>query len=143
MTRLSFVVVLVAFVFAGVAAGCVARSPVAKVQIAALTVGEAVLAVDQAERTVRAANLPVYTKPDQDRVAAGILKALYASRAFERAAVAAPENGTSEQIETAKRGLETALVDLGKAVPAVDAVRVPIIAAITAAQAALASWRAQ
>lgn len=126
-----------------VSAGCAARGAQARVRVAAMTVGESVLAIDQAERTVRASNLSSYTKADQDRVGAGILKALYAARAFERAAVAAPENGTSEQIETAKQGLATALVDLGKAIPAVDAVRVPIIAAITAAQAALESWRPQ
>jgi hypothetical protein len=140
MRILSTYLVLVALV---ISAGCTARSPVAKVQIAALTVGESVLAIDEAERTVRAANLPVYVKADQDKVGAAILKALYASRAFERAAVAAPASGTSEAIETAKLGLDAALKDLSAAVPAIQQVRVPIMAAISAAQAALASWRNQ
>lgn len=122
---------------------CSARSPVAKVQIAALTVGESVLAINQAERTIRLANLPAYTKADQDTVGAGILKALYAARAFERAAVAAPTSGTSEAIETAKQGLDLALKDLAAALPAVGQVRTPLLVAITAAQAALAAWRAQ
>ena len=119
------------------------RAPRVQAQNAALAVGEAILAIDQAERTLYATGTMVYTKADHDRVGAGILKALYASRALERAVAGWPQDGssTNDAVDQASAGLLSALADLESILPATEQARVVLVSTIRAARAALAAWR--
>lgn len=115
--------------------GCAARGPRAKTQTASLTVGELVLALDAAEYRTFAAGL--YDEPTHRRIGDGILRVLYAARAFERAAAAWPADATlaPQMVRDALSQLETVLTDLERAVPT-GAARQAIRAAIAAIRAA-------
>lgn len=117
---------------------CAAKGVRNQTRVGALTVGEAALAIDQAEHQLLAANVPGYDVAAQKAVSAGILKVLYAARAYERAAKDYPTTGTaSEQIAQAKVGVARALDDLTAAIPATTAVREPLLRAINALRALL------
>lgn len=125
-------------IVSSIGAGCAARSPVARVQVGALAVGEAVLGFDQVERQLYQGN--VYDKATHDSLGAVILKTLYAARAYERAAVPLVEGQPLPATVTdALAGVQAALADLEKAIPAVTTARDPLLRALAAIRAAIAA----
>lgn len=119
---------------------CAAKGVRNQTRVGALTVGEAAIAIDQAERQVAAANVPGYDASAQKQVGAGILKVLHAARAYERAAASWQENGpVPEQISAAKVGISQALDDLVAVTPSIEGVRSPLLKAIEVLRAALAA----
>ena len=125
-----------------VASACAAKTPVARLQVSALAVGEAVLAIDQAERDVYRANLAGYDKADHDRIGAIVLKLLYAARGFERAVATLPASATSpsQEVLAAQAAVLAGLDDLTEALPAAERVRAPMLAAAAGVRAALVAW---
>jgi len=123
-------------------AACAARGPRAQIRVAAMSIGETALAIDQVERQVYAAGLTGYTKADHDRIGAIVLRVLYAARAFERAAAAISEgvNTRTEALTVAEVAVLAALDDLTKALPAIDGVRDPLLKAIATVRAAITTW---
>jgi hypothetical protein len=112
---------------------CAAKGVRNQTRVGALTVGEAALAINQTEQRLAAASVPGYDVAAQKAVSAGVLQVLLAARAYERAAKAYPESGSpSDQVAQAKVGIIHALDDLAAAVPAVTAVREPLLRAIDA-----------
>ena len=98
------------------ASGCAAQGARNQTRVAALTVGEAMLSVDQAERDLYRAN--AFDKATHDRAGAVVLKGLYAARAFERAALAWSEGETtSEKVAIARRMLLAVLDELDEVLP--------------------------
>lgn len=121
------------------AAACAAKTPLAKAQVGALTVGQIVLDIRDAERQVYAGKLPQYGATEHRAVLEQIVNLEYAARGYERAVAAWPPGQSIPQaVITAKAGLNAALADLQKALPAVQAVRDPMNRAI----AALVAWLA-
>lgn len=117
---------------------CAAKGPRNTTRVAALTAGDLALDLDKTERDIRAANLAGYDKPKQDAVGAGILKVLYATRAFERAARQWHEgDNTPAAVDSAKAAVVTALNDLQNVLPAIDGVRIPLLKALNALKAFL------
>jgi hypothetical protein len=102
-------------------AACAAKTVRDQARVGALGVGESVLALAQVLK-----------------VNDGVIKVLYASRAYERAVAAWPDGGTApEQVDAAKAGLTKALDDLVAIAPQIEAVRQPLLRAIAAVRAAL------
>lgn len=121
-------------------ASCAARGARNKAQVGALAIGEAVLGLDQVEHTLYRADPPPYDKPAHDKLGDAILKALHASRAYERAVVEWPTGATKPQIvDAAEKGLTAALADVEAALPQAGAAREPLLRALAAARAAFAA----
>lgn len=119
---------------------CAAKTVRNQARVGALTVGEAVLALDSAEQSIAAANVPGYDLPAQKAVGAGVLKVLHAARAYERAAKDYPVDGpVPQQLAEAKVGINRALDDLVAVVPAIAGVREPLLRAVNVLRAALTS----
>lgn len=132
-------VALIPFLFA---TGCAAKGPVNTARVAALTVGEAVLAIDEAEMTVyTAGTVPQYDRAAHDAVGGYILKALLAARGYERAVRALPITKDQSSIDAAHDALVQAFTDIEHALPALQPVRQPVLMALAAARAALAAGR--
>lgn len=91
--------------------GCAARGARNKTRVAALTVGDAAVAISQTEATLFSGG--AYPKATHDQLNPKIITVLKASRAFERAA-AGWQGGdvTPASVETARTALLAALDDL-------------------------------
>lgn len=119
---------------------CAAKGVRNQTRVGALTVGEAALAIDAAERQVAAGNIPAYDAAMQKQVGAGVLKVLHAARAYERAAASWKDGEPIPQtLADAKVGLALALTDLSAVIPQAEAVRGPMLKAIDVLKAALAA----
>jgi hypothetical protein len=135
--RRSTTVVILALAL-GVSA-CAARGPRAQAQVSALALTDLAVDISRAEQTVYEASVAGYDKAAHDTVGRGILKVLYATRGYERAAGAWPEGAPKpEHVTQAGLALGLALDDLTKVLPAIAAVRDPLNRAIAALRAALA-----
>jgi hypothetical protein len=132
----SFIAVLLVVV--GLSA-CAAKTPRDQARVGALTVGEAVKALDQVERDIAVAGVPGYDVAAQRKVNVGLLQVAYAARAYERA-VRQWQTGTDAptQLDAARVGLTQALDDFVQVVPQAEAIRVPLLRAIAGIRAALA-----
>ncbi len=138
LTRFLFPVLACALLLTVTA--CAAKGVRNQTRVGALSVGEAVLALDQAEQQLAAASIPGYDVPAQKAVGAGMLKVLHAARAYERAAKDYPASGpVPEQLAAAKVGINHALDDLVAVVPSIAGVREPILRAVNVLRAALTS----
>lgn len=119
---------------------CAAKGVRNQTRVGALSVGEAVLALDQAEQQLAAAGIPGYDVLAQKAVGAGVLKVLHAARAYERAAKDYPVSGSvPEQLAAAKVSITRALDDLVAAVPDISGVREPLLRAVNVLRAVLTS----
>lgn len=119
---------------------CAAKGVRNQTRVGALSVGEAALAIDAAERQVAAGNIPAYDAAAQKQVGAGVLKVLHAARAYERAAASWKDGEPIPQtLADAKVGLALALTDLSAVIPQAEAVRGPMLKAIDVLKAALAA----
>ena len=137
---------LVALVLLALVTACAARSARDQARSSAVTVGEAVLAIDQLETQLATAQIPGYDATAQKPVSAAILKALHAARAYERAtkaATASADRSALAQLEAAKHAVLTALDDVVAVVPASEAIRGPLTKAVNVARAALAAATAR
>lgn len=131
-------------IFVLLAHGCASSTPPEiRVRQAALTFVELATAIDDAEWAIWEAELPNYTREQHDEVGRVIQQVLFAARAFERAAASVPPDvqDVPAGVETTKRLVLVALDDVIAALPALDEVRQPILAAITALRIALVTWR--
>jgi hypothetical protein len=135
-----FLFALLACVLLVTLTACAAKGVRNQTRVGALAVSDAVLALNSAEQSIAAANVPGYDVPAQKAVGAGILKVLHAARAYERAAKDYPANGPApQQLADAKVGINRALDDLVAAVPAIAGVREPLLRAVNVLRAALTS----
>ena len=127
-----------AIVIAAGSAACAARGPRNQARVGALAVGDLVIAVSQAERSMY--QTKVYDPPAHEKLDAAIAKALFAARGYERAVKAWPtDTPAPEAVDKAKAGLLAALSDVEQVIPAVAAARDPLMRALAAVRAALAS----
>ena len=134
--RLRPLVVVALLALAIGAASCAAKGPRNQARVAALTVGEAVLGIDQVERTLFAQN--AFDKATHDRVGAIVLKALYASRSYERAVAAWPDSSLEpSHVLAARHVLLAILQELGTILPASVSGRASFVVAVDVARAAL------
>ncbi|HND25053.1 MAG TPA: hypothetical protein PK229_12090 [Rhodocyclaceae bacterium] len=141
-----FALAFIALVLLAVVTACAARSTRDQARSSAVTVGEAVLAIDQLETQLATAQIPGYDATAQKPVSAAILKALHAARAYERAtkaATASADRSALAQLEAAKHAVLTALDDVVAVVPASEAIRGPLTKAVNVARAALAAATAR
>ena len=141
-----FALAFIAVVLLAVVTACAARSTRDQARSSAVTVGEAVLAIDQLETQLATAQIPGYDATAQKPVSAAILKALHAARAYERAtkaATASADRSALAQLEAAKHAVLTALDDVVAVVPASEAIRGPLTKAVNVARAALAAATAR
>lgn len=139
--RVLAVVLAVGLLSASVA--CAARGARNQARVAALTVGEAALALDQVERDLYAAGIPGYDKLLHDQVGQGVLKVLYAARAFERAARQWQDGlEAPAAVDAARVGVTVALDDIEHLLPAAAAIRDPLLRALAGIRAVLASPQA-
>lgn len=139
-----FALAFIALVLLAVVTACAARSTRDQARSSAVTVGEAVLAIDQLETQLATAQIPGYDATAQKPVSAAILKALHAARAYERAtkaATASADRSALAQLEAAKHAVLAALDDVVAVVPASEAIRGPLTKAVNVARAALATAR--
>jgi hypothetical protein len=112
-------------------AACAATTAHDRVRVAALTIGDAVIGIDEVERGLADAQLPEYDAAAQRKVSPKLVEVARAARAYERVARALqPGGGTPQQVDDVLRGLTTALDDLEHVLPASERVRVPIQQAI-------------
>lgn len=116
---------------------CAARAPRDRAQVAALGIGEAALSLDQVERDLYGAHL--YDAEKHTELGAGVLKVLYAARAFERAAVAWPPGSLTppDVVGVALNALYHALDDLEHLLPREAPVNDAMMHAIGAIRASL------
>lgn len=141
-----FALAFIAVVLLACVTACAARSTRDQARSSAVTVGEAVLAIDQLETQLATAQIPGYDATAQKPVSAAILKALHAARAYERAtkaATASADRSALAQLEAAKHAVLTALDDVVAVVPASEAIRGPLTKAVNVARAALAAATAR
>jgi len=141
-----FALAFIALVLLAVVTACAARSTRDQARSSAVTVGEAVLAIDQLETQLATAQIPGYDATAQKPVSAAILKAVHAARAYERAtkaATASADRSALAQLEAAKHAVLTALDDVVAVVPASEAIRGPLTKAVNVARAALAAATAR
>lgn len=141
-----FALAFIALVLLAVVTACAARSTRDQARSSAVTVGEAVLAIDQLETQLATAQIPGYDATAQKPVSAAILKALHAARAYERAtkaATASADRSALAQLEAAKHAVLAALDDVVAVVPASEAIRGPLTKAVNVARAALAAATAR
>lgn len=118
--------------------GCAAKTARDRARVGALTVGEAVLALDAAEQQLAAAGVPGYAGDTQRAVNAAVLKVLYAARAYERAVRSYPEAGpVPQQITDAQLGLFRALDDVVQVLPQAESIRAPLYRAVQVIRVAL------
>lgn len=141
-----FALAFIAVVLLACVTACAARSTRDQARSSAVTVGEAVLAIDQLETQLATAQIPGYDATAQKPVSAAILKALHAARAYERAtkaATASADRSALAQLEAAKHAVLAALDDVVAVVPASEAIRGPLTKAVNVARAALAAATAR
>lgn len=107
--------------FGGVsAAGCAAKTPLAKAQVAALSAGKAALGIDQAEYDTYGAG--AYDKKTHDAIGVPIRSLLYAVRGHERAVAAwtGDPYASPDAVAKAKAAVAASIGDLEAALQPVN-----------------------
>lgn len=123
---------------------CAARGAKNKAQVAAMTIGQAVQSLRDAEEQVYRFGITGYGETEHRASLVKIRDVTIAAQAYERAAAAWPDGASMPaDLLKAQQGLSAALDSLVKVVPAVEQVRVPLIAAITAVRTILLSQAPQ
>jgi len=117
---------------------CAAKAPRDQARVGALTVGQAVVALEQVERDIRESGVAGYDADAQRKVRTGLRQVAYAARGYERA-VRQWQDGVDAPgaVDAARTGLVAALDDFAKVAPQVEAVRIPLLRALAAIRAAL------
>lgn len=116
--------------------GCAAKGARNKTRVAALTVGESLLAVADAERDLYAGN--AYPKATHDQINTVLLQALHAGQTFERAAAAWTDGDTApERVTAAREVLLATLDELEKVIPGSVQNRAVIVTAVRAVRIAI------
>jgi hypothetical protein len=129
------------FCCAIVSVGCAAKTARDKTRVASLGIGEVALGLDRIERDLYGGN--VYDKATHDKLGQGVLKVLYAARGYERAAAGwAPGGPAPDVVDQARKGVLDALADFEKLIPQLAPARDPLIRALNAIRAAVASPQA-
>lgn len=141
MKRIVFALSLLAVV--AVVSACAAKGYRNQARVGAKTIGETVLALDDAEWQANASK--AYSADVHAKLGDAITKLLYAGRAYERGVRAIPVNGTAipQALTDAEKQLDAALADIGQLVPQAGSARAPLTTALEAVKAAYAVIKAK
>lgn len=116
--------------------GCAAKTFHDQARVGAKTIGDAVLALDDAEW--KAYDAKAYGVDVHAKLGDAVTKLLYAGRAYERGVRAIPSNGTAipQALTDAQKQLDAALADVSQLVPQTGSARTPLTTALEAVKAA-------
>lgn len=122
-------------------AACAAKGARNQARVGALTMTEALVAIDRAEITVSEAGIPQYTTDARDRVGLAIGKVARFVAAYTVAVEDWDQDGTTvpQAVLDADKGLRGAVDELEKALPVIAAIRDPLSRALNALKALIPS----